>query len=362
MSSNQRFQVAQNIGKALVLILAVVSTFSYVVSMAIGLLLFFSTTDGLTVAARALHELPIDIFMVITIPLPIPANLGVLFMGIWAFFAACFIFAWFSRGGFLRTAKDLLTKKVSVAKTNFLFIMPLVACALLYTTVLVDQFQTTQGVPTGSLNIPPDTSPYLILLELAFAPLREEFAFRITSVGIPLGVALLFLFRSDPKLAGLINKVKLLLLAMLSPDRAKLKLGYRNVSTDGFWRGISPFEWALILVTGFAFGSAHLLLGGGWEIGKVTTAFLAGVVFGVMYVSYGAYAPILLHWFFNYYFTALDMGATTYGGVFQAFSNLSEVTALVIGQVVLVVFLLVTVLKVSDSLTLRAAGMSASSG
>ncbi|MGA8905195.1 MAG: CPBP family intramembrane glutamic endopeptidase [Candidatus Bathyarchaeia archaeon] len=361
MSSNKRLQAVQNIGKALALILAVFSTLSYMISMTIGPILFFSTTDGLTVAARQIHQIPIDVFMVITIPVPVGVNLGVLFAGIWAFFAACFIFAWLSRGGFVKAVRDVLSKSVSVAKMNFLFIMPLIACGLLYATVLIDEFQATQGVQTGSLNFPPATSPYLILLELAFAPLREEFAFRITSIGIPLGIALLFLFRSDPKLAGPLNKAKLFLLAMLSPDRAKLKLGYRNVSTDGFWRGISPLEWALILVTGFAFGTAHLLFGGGWEVGKVTTAFMAGVVFGVVYVAYGAYAPILLHWFFNYYFTALDMGASTYGGVFQTFTNFSEVTALAVGQVVLVVFLLVTALKVSDSLTLRAAGMGASS-
>jgi hypothetical protein len=194
-------------------------------------------------------------------------------------------------------------------------------------------------------------------LNLAFAPLSEEFSFRVTSIGIPLGIVLLFLFRSDPKLAGPVNKIKLLLLAMLSPDRAKMRLGYRNVSTNGFWRGISLLEWALILITGFAFGSAHFLLGGGWEVGKVTTAFLAGVVFGIVYVTYGAYAPILLHWFFNYYFTVLGMAASTYGGLFQAFSNLTEVTNLAAGQVVLVVFLIVTVLKVADWLTLKVAGM-----
>ena len=352
--------MAQNIGKALALILAIVSALSYIISMTIGPILFFSTTDGLTVAARQIHQLPIEVFMVITIPVPLGVNLGVLFAGIWALFAACFIFAWLSRGGFVNAVRDVLTKSVSVAKTNFLFIMPLIASGLLYATVLIEEFQTTQGVQTGSLNFPPSTSPYLILLDLAFAPLQEEFAFRITSVGIPLGIALLFLYRSDPKLAGPINKIKLLVLAMLSPDRAKLKLGYRNVSTDGFWHGISPLEWALILITGFAFGSAHLLFGGGWEIGKVTTAFLAGVVFGVVYVAYGAYAPILLHWFFNYYFTVLDMGASTYGGVLQTFSNLSEVTALAVGQVVLIVFLLVIAVKISNSLTLRAAGMGRS--
>jgi hypothetical protein len=361
MSSTNRLQAVKNMGKALALILAVVSTVSYIISLALGPILFFSTSDGLTVAARQIHQLPIDVFMLITIPVPLGINLAALFAGIWAVFVECLIFAWLSRGGFVSSFRGALTKSVSSAKTNFLVIMPLIASGLLYATVLIEQFQETQGVQTGSLNFPAATSPYLILLELAFAPLREEFAFRVTSIGIPLGIVLVYLFRSDPKLTGPANKIKLLLLAMLSPDSAKMRLGYRNVSTNGFWRGISPLEWALILITGFAFGSAHLLLGGGWEVGKVTTAFLAGLVFGVVYVAYGAYAPILLHWFFNYYFTVLDMAASTYGGLFQAFSNLTEVTTLVAGQVVLVVFLIVTALKVADSLTLKVAGMGGKS-
>jgi hypothetical protein len=359
---SQNLQGVQSIGKSLALIFAVFSALSYIVSMIIGLIMFFSTNDGLTVAARQIHQLPIDVFMVIEIPIPLHGvNLGVLFAGIWALFADCFILAWLSRGGYPNAVRNVLTKSVSVAKTNFLFIMPLIASGLLYATVLIDEFQATQGVQTGSLNFPPSTSPYIILLNLAFAPLNEEFAFRITSIGIPIAIVLLFLYRSDPKLAGPLNKVKFLLLTMLNPDSAKRKLGYRNVSTDGFWRGIRPFEWVLILVIGFGFGSAHLLFGGGWEIGKVTTAFMAGVVFGVVYVAYGAYAPILLHWFFNYYFTVLDMASTTYGGAIQAFSNLSEVTTLTVGAAVLVIFLLVTALKLSDSLTLRAAGMHGNS-
>lgn len=86
MSSNKRLQAVQNIGKALALILAVFSTLSYIISMTIGPILFFSTTDGLTVAARQIHQIPIDVFMVITIPVPVGVNLGVLFAGIWAFF------------------------------------------------------------------------------------------------------------------------------------------------------------------------------------------------------------------------------------------------------------------------------------
>jgi hypothetical protein len=325
------------------------------VSIILGPILFYSTNDGLTVAARHVHELPIDFFMIVTIPIPLVISLGVLFAGIWVSFVICFIFAWLSRAGFITSVRDLLTKTGTMAKANFLIVMPLVASGLLYATILITQFQETQGVQTGSLNFPPATSPYLILLELAFAPLREEFGFRITSIGIPLAIFLAFRYRSDPNVSGWKNTLKFLLLTMLSPEWAKSKVGYRNVKANGFLRGISPLEWILILITAFAFGSAHFLLGGGWEIGKVTTAFLAGLLFGIMYVSYGAYANILLHWFFNYYFTVLDMADTAYGGAFHAFANISETVTLATGVVIVVVFLLYTAVRIGNSLVERVA-------
>jgi hypothetical protein len=39
----------------------------------------------------------------------------------------------------------------------------------------------------------------------------------------------------------------------------------------------------------------------GWEAGKITSASVQGFFFAVAYVAYGFEAPLLLHWFFNYY-------------------------------------------------------------
>lgn len=361
MSVQKSLQVVKNVAKAFALVFAVFSVASYIISLALGPILFFSTSDGLSVAAKQIHQIPIDVFMVVTIPIPLGTSMGVLFAGIWAAFVVCSIFAWLGRGGFPRSVSNIFTKSISIAKTNFLLIMPLVATGLVYAIDLIQRFQETQGVQTGSLNFPPATSQYLILLNLAFAPLREEFAFRLTSIGIPLGVFLVIHYRSDQKLSGPVDRVKLLLLAILSPERAKLKMGYRNVTTNGLLHGISPLEWGLIIITSVAFGSAHYLLGGGWELGKITTAALAGFVFGIVYVAYGAYAPILMHWFFNYYFTVLELGGTTYGGAFQLFSNLTESVVFLAGPVILVVFLMLTALRIADSLSLRAMGMSGKS-
>jgi hypothetical protein len=236
--------------------------------------------------------------------------------------------------------------------------MPLIGTGLLYATILISDFQTTQGIQTGNLNFPAQTNPYYVLLNLAYAPIDEEFAFRITTIGIPVALFLLVTYRSDPRLVGFKKRVGFFLLTLFSPELAKSKLGHKTVASDGFIRGISPLEWALILVSSVMFGVAHYISGGGWEIGKVSTACLAGLVFAVMYVSYGAYADILLHWFFNYYFTVLDMAGNAYGSAFSGFANFVELGNLLAGPIVFVFFLLISALRLSDYFSLRAAGGS----
>ncbi len=356
MSTTKSIVTSLKVGiRALALILIVVSTISYFISLVLGPVLFFSTSDGLAAAEQRIHGIDVGLFMIFSVPIPLGVSLGVLFVLIWGVFLTCMILAWFDRGGYVSSARGALAKSISLAKTNFLYIMPLVASALVSATIIISQFQESQGVQTGSISFP-TTNPYVILTELSFAPLQEEFAFRITSIGLVVGILLLFRYRKDPKISGLGNKGKLILLAMFSPELAKAKMGYRNIRADGFPHGISPVEWVLILLTAVIFGLAHFLAGSGWEAGKITTAFLAGFVFGIMYVAYGAYASILLHWFFNYYFDVLSIAETVYGGIFHQISNLADYTNLLGGQVILVVFLLATAFRVGSYFADRASG------
>jgi membrane protease YdiL (CAAX protease family) len=348
----------QVVSRAFVLAVVLISVSSYLVSLAVGLVLFFSTADGLHTASRVIRGIPLDFFAGAYSPtIPLRTSIGALFTGIWAVFVICMFFAWRSRRGFLTSIRESISESLSFARTSYLYLMPVIATALFASTVLIEEFQATQGVQTGNLNFPPKTSPYFILINLAFAPINEEFAFRMTTIGIPLGIALVFLYWSDPKISGIIKKIRLVVVALLSPERAKVEMGYKNVHSNGLFKGISVPEWILILVTSLYFGLAHLLAGGGWEIGKVSTAFLAGFMLAIVYVTYGAYASILLHWYFNYYFTVLDMASSTYAGSFQLISNLIEVGNLVAGSVIVVVFLVVAAVQVSKHLTSRVAQM-----
>jgi hypothetical protein len=341
--------------RALALMFVVSSAISYFISLILGPMLFFSTPDGLAASEQRIHALSIGLFMIFDVPVPLGTSLGVLFVVIWGIFFLCMILAWFDGDGFLSTVRGALSKSISLAKTNFLYIMPLAASALVSATVIISQFQESQGIQTGSINFP-TTNPYVILTELSFAPLQEELAFRITSIGILVGVLLLIVYRSDPRISGLKNKAKLVLLAMFSPELAKTKMGYRNIRANGFPWGIGAVEWVLILLTAVIFGLAHVLTGSGWEVGKISTAFLAGLVFGIVFVVYGAYASILLHWFFNYYFDVLSKAETAYGGIFHQISSLADITNLLGGQIILAVFLLFSAFRLGTYLARRASG------
>jgi len=341
--------------KAVALIVIIFSAVSYLISLVLGPVLFYSTSDGAAAAAQRIHGLYIELFMVIPVPIPIATSMGALFAVILAFFVVCMILAWRDGDGFLNSMRGGLSKSISLAKSNFLFIMPLVASALVAATVIISSFQESEGVQTGSINFGA-TNPYVILTELSFAPLDEEFAFRITSIGLIFGLLLLILYRHDPRIKGVKNKGKLVLLAMFSPELAKAKLGYRNIRANGFPRGISPVEWVLILLTSLGFGLAHYLSGSGWDVGKVSTAFLAGFVFAIMYVSYGAYADILLHWYFNYYFDVLSYAGTAYGGFFNVLNDLANYVAILGGGIILVVFLVYSAYRVGNYLATRASG------
>ena len=345
------------VGRTLALIVVLFSVASYFISLALGPILFFSTSDGLAAATQRIHVFLFDVFMIVVFPIPTNLSLGAFFIGIWAIFIACILAAWVEKENFVSSVRGALSRPIRLAKTSFLYVMPLVASALVVATVIISWFQEAQGVQTGSIDFG-TANPYVILAELSFAPIQEEFAFRITSIGIPLAIILLILYRSDQRISGAKNKLKLFVLTMLSPERGKASLGYSNIAANGFPRGISWAEWALILLTSAVFGLAHFLSGGGWEIGKVSTAFLAGFVFAIMYVSYGAYASILLHWFFNYYFTVLDQGASVYGGFFSGLANVAEFTAFGAGGIVLVAFSLYTAYRIGTHLAARASGQN----
>ena len=138
--------------------------------------------------------------------------------------------------------------------------------------------QESAGIQTGSL---PPLDPILMFVATSIAPIEEEIIFRVAIIGT-ISVILLFMKRAY------LNPLKVL----WHPARYVLEQGKK---TD------IKIIYLFVFISGILFGYAHIAFGAGWEIGKVTQAFLAGIILGLIYFFYGFPGAVLLHWSFNYF-------------------------------------------------------------
>jgi len=184
---------------------------------------------------------------------------------------------------------------------NFLFIMPLLSSMLLVAVTVIIYLQSFAGIPTGTVQPEPGESAQEFFLLLAYAPITEELGFRLVPIGIFTAILVL-----SARMKTRVNGVKLFLVSFIYPEGAKRMAGLPNVTDQGFWHGISRGEWVMILIASSIFAYAHVASGIGWEIGKVSSVFVQALFFGVVYIAYGFGAPILMHWFFNYYLYFFD--------------------------------------------------------
>lgn len=249
-------------------------------------------------------------------------------------FAACFIAAFRSRGGLLPSLRKLTRVGRITSSSNWLVAMPLVSSGLLVIVITVTGLLSAAGVSSGVLckagvDCPPTAK---IFASLANAPIGEELAFRIlTPLGLVVPIRVGWRWLSTGHYSSTTAKrtsltarfLFLVSLSLLSPEKAKAKVGYPNVGSNG-WHGIHWLEWTFVVVSSVSFGLAHVQPGGGtdWGQGKVVTAAISGAVLAVVYISYGAYANVLLHWFFDFYVEVLALGLPVSGGPLDLFARL----------------------------------------
>ena len=277
-----------------------VASFLFVHLMGYGF--FFFTPGGLALSMQS-FKFPIFILFLLGFDTPVPLQAGGVFLVMWMIYIVCFVTAWRWR----RSFHAVLDKTVSGARDvfgNFLFSMPLLSSMSLTAALAIIFSQSAVGVETGKPQLPPNV--HEAFLNLAYAPLVEEFAFRIVPIGL---LVVLFVFlagRNVKAFSGFGGRFKLFLLAFVYPEGAKRMSGLPTVGEHGLLKGLSSLEWIMVVVSSAVFGLAHVLSPVGWEIGKITSTFVQGFFFAVTYVAYGFEAPILLHWYFNYYFYFFD--------------------------------------------------------
>jgi hypothetical protein len=316
--------------------------------MLLGPALFFLTPAGLNFSTTPIQP-PILLFL-FAFYAPFELNMGQLFMLSWSVFALCFVLAWRLRESFHEVVGKISSRPLSKVFNNWLFAMPIIASALLVAVVLIIGLQNLFNVPTGAIPTPEtDAEVFQLYSELSYAPLIEEVGFRITPIGA-FFLAYLFLVKSFEKRVALSSwqRFKLFVFSFLYPDGAKNIVGEKTVAVNGIFNGISKGEWIIILITSIIFGVAHILSGIGWEVGKVTSTFIQGFVFAIVYIAYGFQAPILMHWFFNYYFYTYEVSAQYYANTFAVFAWVEFIT-LIVGTLSLIAFIIMGLKKILSS-------------
>ena len=266
--------------------------------MALGLELFFFTPDGLAFSKLYLLRIPVYLFVGLIFTVPTHLNVGLVFAFLWGVFLFCFVAAWKLRESFHKVIKNSFSRPISHTLKNFLFAMPIITSMLLTAVIAIHNFQEARGVPTGEPPWPED--PIEKFFGLTYAVVMEEIGFRITPIGAFLAAYVFLVGMEKARAEPWGQRLKILFLAWLYPEKAKKMLGLKTVGDSGVRGGISLAEWIMVLLTSVIFGLVHYL-GGGWEAGKITSVFVQGFAMGLTYLIYGVQAPILIHWFFNYH-------------------------------------------------------------
>jgi hypothetical protein len=330
-------------GKSLSYLLRVAVLFfvsTFIVSMFLGLVLMFSP-EGSQFSFSNIENLPFGFLTLFIVPLPVKTTYGAVFILIWITYALCFIISWRTNVGFLKAVKKTFDSKSLLENKNFLFMFPLISSSLLVLVILVQSLQETVGVPTGSIEF---DNTYRGLFELAYSPLFEEIMFRISPFAVYYAILLMF-NQTRWQIWSLGIYIKLFFTAVLFPERMKKSLGLPQIENVGVRKGISKGEWLMTFLTSTMFGLAHYVSGSGWEIGKITSSFVAGFVFCLAYLAFGFHAPILLHWFFNYYFYVYEVATQNYQGIFENIENIIDFTVQILGLSIILFLLIYLMLK-----------------
>jgi hypothetical protein len=277
--------------KLALLVLASTLLILYILATPLGLELFLF--ENLSATYSPSYPVLIKLFNLHT-----EVSLGYVFTAFVSVYVLCFAMAWKQRKRPYFSTSAFLSKPVSSYIRDPLFALPVVS-SLTYIAVIVIHFlEESFGVPIGKPPLPSD--PLLAFYELTMSPLTEEITYRILPIGVFLIVHLLALSKREKSHDSWKQRLKVCLLVLLSPEDAKEKLGLKTVRKSGLG-GVSVDEWLMILFTSVFFAASHYFYAGTWMAGKFASTFVQGLVMGLSYLVYGIQAPILIHWFFNYY-------------------------------------------------------------
>jgi hypothetical protein len=315
--------------KIFLIITAVVTVFLYFFAIILEPVLFYLTPEGINASTFQLTTLS-GWFLNIQLRLPISLPLGVIFLGLWSIFILSFVGAWKLKNSFHIVIKESLTKSTKKLFNNSLFAMSFINNMALVLILLINSLQEAGGIPTGTPPI--QDKPFVDFFALSYSVVVEEIGFRLLPIGIFLLVSLLFVAKKREIVFSLKQKIKLFFVAILVPDKAKKMADTKTVKKNGIIKGISIGEWGILLFTSLVFGLAHFNPGFSWEIGKISSAAVSGLIIGLSYLIYGAPAAIILHWFFNSYIDTFFLLSEVYP-IAEPFANVVVMFSIILGVI-----------------------------
>ena len=195
---------------------------SYLLAMLLGPALFFFTPAGLDFTKTSVQP-PVFILFFFGFTVPFKLNTVHLYMFSWCVFALCFVVAWRWRKNFHEVVGKTSSRPLSKIFDNWLFVMPIIASALLVATVSIIGLQELFKVPTGAIPTPETgIEVFSLYLDLSYAPLIEEVGFRIIPIGAFLLVSLFFLKIAEKAVPmSFWQRFRLFVFSFLYPDGAK---------------------------------------------------------------------------------------------------------------------------------------------
>jgi len=321
------FDILKLFAKLFLVITVLVTVFLYFLAIIVlGPTLFYFTPEGLNASTHNFPVLPVW-FLNKRVSIPISFDVGVMFLFLWIVFAVSFVAAWKLRENFHSVIRESVTKPTRKLFSSCLFALPIINSMTLIAVMAINSIQEAGGIPTGTPPIQGEA--FLDLFELSYSAVVEEIGFRLIPIGAFLIIYLLITKKKEVTFSFK-QKIKLFFTAILFPDKAKRMSGAKTVSEYGVRGGISLGEWGMVIFTSIVFGLAHFDPGFSWEIGKISSAAVAGLVIGLSYLVYGAQAPIIMHWFFNVYIDTFSLFSELYPPVLP-FANTVLALALVLG-------------------------------
>ena len=207
----------------------------------------------------------------------IDITLGDAFAILWMFYLIIFVIALLGpKQHFLKSISSLISMGKYDAKLNYMFAMTKWLSILILISAIINFIQESFGIVT----IPPLGGNSLIqFFYVSFAPLLEEFIFRIILIGIPLFV--LYSGRAS---------IRYFVKCLWSPSSLNILNSKKAI--------------LLIIFVGILFGFAHIAFSDSWSDGKFAQATVGGIIIGWVYLRYGIVVSLLIHWATNYFIFA----------------------------------------------------------